>query len=127
MARSRTVASSMASGTPSRRWQSRITVARLASVTANPGTTAAAHWANSSTASPSPAARAPGSGTGSGGIAQVCSPGTASGCLLVASTVTRVARSSTSASMAHASIRCSQVSRISSSRWSRRWSMMASS
>ena len=127
MARSRTVASSMASGTPSRRRQSLITQARLASVTAKPGTAAAAHWANSSTASPSPAFRAGGSGTGSGGIAQVCSPGTASGCLLVASTVTTVARSRMSASMAHASIRCSQVSRISSSRWSRRCSRIASS
>ena len=117
----------MASGTPSRRLQSLITQARLASVTAKPGTAAAAHWANSSTASPSPAVRARGSGTGSGGIARACSPGTASGCLLVASTVTRVARSKMSASMAHASIRCSQVSRISSSRWSRRCSRIASS
>ncbi len=114
MARSRTAASSMASGTPSRRRQSLVTQARLASVTAKPGTTAAAHRANSSTASPSPTLGESGSCTGSGGIAQVCSPGTASGCLLVASTATGVDRSKMSASMAHASTRCSQVSRISS-------------
>ena len=50
-ARSRTAASSMASGMPSSRRHSRITSARFASLTVNPGSTAAARRANSSMAS----------------------------------------------------------------------------
>ena len=52
-ARSRTAASSMASGMPLSRRHSRTTSARLAAVTANPGAAEAARCANSSTASPS--------------------------------------------------------------------------
>jgi hypothetical protein len=40
---------------PSSRWHTVMTSARFSSVTVNPGTAAAARWANSSTASPLPA------------------------------------------------------------------------
>ena len=76
----------MASGMPSSRRHSPVTSARFASETAKPGTAAAARCANSSTASPPPAS--PGPGTGSGGSGKTCSPGTSSGCRLLASTVT---------------------------------------
>ena len=116
-ARSRTAASSIASGMPSSRWHSRTTSARFCGVTVNPGTTAAARWANSSAASAS---------AGSGGSGKACSPGASSGCLLVASRVTPgAARSTVSAKAAQASTRCSQVSRISSSRRPRRCSSTA--
>ena len=52
--RSRTAASSMASGMPSSRRQTRSTSARFAAVTVNPGAAAAARCANSSTASDVP-------------------------------------------------------------------------
>ncbi len=48
----RTAASSIASGMPSRRRQSRIACGRSVSVSAKPLTAAAARWVNSSTASP---------------------------------------------------------------------------
>ena len=120
-ARSRTVASSIASGTPSRRLQTVMMSGRFSGVTANPGTTAAARCANSSTASAVPARSESGAGTGSGRSWRTVSPDASSGCLLVARMVTAGAsRKMASASSAHASIRCSQVSRMSSSSRSRR-------
>ena len=68
-ARTRTAASSMASGMPSSRRQSRMTCGRSAAVSVKPLTAAAARCANSSTASPAlgdRGGRAPVPGTGSG-------------------------------------------------------------
>ena len=93
---------------PSRRPQSQITSRQLSGVTVKPGEAAAARWANSSTASPRPprpalarpvpprlalarlalARLGSGSGTGSGGTGQQCSPGTFIGWRLVARIVT---------------------------------------
>ena len=107
----------MASGRPSSRRQSRTTSARFTAVTVKSGSTEAARCANSSTASVS---------AGIGATGKACSPGASNGCLLVASTVTSgAARSTDSANEAQASTRCSQVSRISSRRRSRRCSSTA--
>ncbi len=119
-ARSRTVASSMASGMPSSLRQTVMTSARFSGVTVKPGTAAAARCANSSTASAWPADSSLGSGTGSGNSCRTASPDASSGCLLVARMMTPgAARRTVSASAAHASTRCSQVSRMSSSSRSR--------
>src|ERR1700730_2971767 len=89
-ARTRTAASSMASGMPASRRQSLMTSGRSGSVSLNPLNAAAARCANSSTASPAAAltvAPESGPGTGSGPSLSTSSPGRCSGCLLVASTL----------------------------------------
>ena len=69
-----------------------------------------------------------GAGTGSGPSLSTSSPGTCSGCLLVASTLMwLVSRSTALTNRAQAAVRCSQVSRISSSFLPRRSSSTASS
>ena len=117
-ARTRTAASSIASGMPSSRRQSRMACGRSAGVSVNPLTAAAARCANSSTASPASASVMAVSvpGTHNGPSLSTSSPGTCSGCLLVARILTAlVSRSTVAANSAQAAARCSQVSRTSSS------------
>ena len=88
MPRSRTAASSSASGMPSSRRQSSATVPVLAVLSANSGTAACARSTNRATASawaaPCPGARdQPAAGSSSGPISSACSAGTPSGSRLV--------------------------------------------
>lgn len=115
--RSRSAASSSASGIPSSRRQISASTSRFAGVTVNPGLAALARSMNSCRASPS----SPAAGTVSGGTGITCSPGMPSTSRLVASTRTSgVVAIIRPTSAAHASIRCSQLSMISSSRLSAR-------
>ena len=124
--RSWAAASSMASGSPSSRWQIAATARALSGVRANPGTTAAARSANSARAGYRTGSVLSGSlagGTGSGGSVHTVSPRMPSGCWLVHSTDSPGAdRSSSSTSAAQASSTCSQLSSTSSSSRSARCS-----
>ncbi|MDT5328320.1 MAG: hypothetical protein QOF25_5472, partial [Mycobacterium sp.] len=106
--RTRAAASSIASGTPSRRRQISVAAAQLSSVRRKSGRTRRARSVNNSIAS---------SASDSDGTRQLTSPATPIGSRLVAMTVTagqRPCKPTTSA--AHASSRCSQLSRTSSIR-----------
>ena len=118
-ARTRTAASSMASGMPSSRRQSRMTSGRSGSVSREPADRGrgALREQFDRVARPGVVV-APQSvpGTGSGPSLSTSSPGTCSGCLLVARILTSlVSRRTVSTNSAQAAVRCSQVSRISSS------------
>src|SRR6266545_4206139 len=110
--RRRAVASSMASGSPSRRRHTSPTGAALAAVTANPGRTAAARSAKRRTAAKSSgSAPFPAGGAGSGPTGASTSPVNASGSRLVARIRTPGhAPSTCSARCALAATRCSQLS-----------------
>ncbi|MCF6427235.1 hypothetical protein L2C96_33725 [Amycolatopsis tucumanensis] len=125
--RNRTAASSIASGSPSRRRHSATTAARFSGVTAKSGSTARARSTSSWTAgtwsrAPVPAASLS-SGTASGASRCTRSPPMPSGSRLVARTRRPgSASSSRSTSRAVASRTCSQLSRTSSVLVPERWS-----
>ena len=105
-ARTRAAASSMASGTPSRRAQISPTAAALSSVTAKSGRAWRARSVNKSMAS---------SASDSDGTRQLTSPATPIASRLVASNVNRgAAPSRATTSSALASSRCSQLSSTTS-------------
>ena len=110
----RDAASSMASGSPSRRRQMAATSAALPGVTVKPGLTMSACCANSCAAaqaatSPAPAAR----GTSSGSTGCSCSPCRCSGRRDVASTTRPGAADSNAATTPAAPGSCSRLSRTS--------------
>ena len=112
-ARRRTAASSMASGMPSSRRHSSRASSRECPAAWRPPA-AAARSSNRRSASQSAPSR------DSGGTTRTCSPGRFSGVRLVARTRSRGhPASSRSTARAQGSARCSQLSRSSSSRWSR--------
>jgi hypothetical protein len=120
----------MASGRPSRRWQILATAPMVGSVTAKPGTTCPARWANKLTAgnriSSAAVSCRPGSGAASGATGTTVSASMFSDSRLVATTRSPpAARSSMSVSLATASTRCSQLSSTSSSCRSATWSASA--
>ncbi len=120
-ARTRAAASSIASGTPSSARHSAATAPALAGPMVNPGRDAAARSANSRIASyrvaSSAASIGPSGATDSGGTCHTVSAATRSGSRLVAIRLSPGEESSRRwATAAHASIRCSQLSRTSSSR-----------
>ena len=133
--RVRTAASSIASGTPSNRWHTRATASSFWPVSAKPGDTAAARCSNNVSAScrrggasgpAGPAGRAgraglPAAGSDNGGTGQLCSPEIPNDSRLVARTRTPgAALNRLVTSRRLASNRCSQLSRINSSRLSAR-------
>jgi hypothetical protein len=108
-------ASSMASGSPSSRWQTDATPAAFSSVTRKDGRTSCARCSNSLTASELARADAvkagPACGSESGGTCQLSSPSTPRASRLVARTVRAgQAASRSSASLAVTPARCSQLS-----------------
>jgi len=117
----------MASGSPSNRRHTSITCGRFWSVSTNDGSTAAARCMNSSTAGGLACCRPAGressaaEAVSSGSTITRCSPEIRNTSRLVARILRLVlVRSSRSAKSAHASVRCSQLSRISSTRRSTR-------
>ena len=124
--RNRAAASSIASGSPSRRRQIRPIVPWLPAVTVNPGRTSVARAGEQPDRLvlyrlPGPR-QVFGSVTGNGATATMCSPGTPSACRLVARTRSPGTAASRSATTpAHRSTRCSQLSSTRSSCLSARW------
>ena len=126
-------ASSIASGRPSSARQMSVTAMALSGPTAKPGRTAAARSANRRTASswctagtPSPVPG--GGGTASGGTRQTVSAARRSGSrLVISSRRPGELTSSRPATLAQASIKCSQLSRASSIRRDRSTSASVSS
>ena len=127
--RTRAAASSKASGMPSSRVQTDATAAALPALNRKVGRAAVARSTNKRTESQSPKASGfwpPGGGRPSGGRGRTDSPPMPRASRLVASTESLGHDfSSVSVSRATASIRCSQLSRISSSGWERRASKSA--
>src|ERR1700761_1336943 len=121
MPRSRTAASSSARGIPSSLRHSSATAGGFCGLSAKSGTAARARSTNRVTASAYPAV-ASSAGSSSGVISTVCSSGRPRGERLVARMRSPgAADRSSAASSAQASVRCSQVSRISSSSCSARF------
>ena len=129
-ARSRTAASSIASGMPSSSRHSRTTSARLArrhgEARHHRGRALREQFRGvaggrrlAARAPPGIRQRRDGSGTGSGSTGKACSPGVERLAACREQGDTGAARSSASANAAHVSTRCSQLSRMSSSRRSR--------
>ena len=129
--RIRAAASSMASGSPSRRAQISAMAAALSAVSAKAGCRATAWRTNSATAGLRASASSGGSramsGTGSGRTGMHCSPDTCRTAWLVTSSVSAVVDSIRSTSSGAAASSCSKLSRTSSVRsrivartWARR-------
>jgi len=128
--RTRAAASSIASGSPSSRWQISATAGPLSSVRTKSGVIAAARSTKRATAANRDSASAAGgccrSGRASGGTGRSCSPLSPSGARLVASTVSPGLAPSSSLTTVAAGRTCSKLSSTRSRRRVRRYSFRLS-